>query len=180
LYTKENVYCHILRSEILVESGITTELVYVLLNTPNDLRISFVNEISAGEKVLLDDIVASHPQEEIADIVIPTGTILVSDGEGGYTSVDVLNNTVSGTIASGVSHSDLSDLTVDVHTQYIPVNGSRGFTSTVSGVTPIQSYHIATKGYVDENYGGGGLTNLDGGYACTIYGGVTSIDGGNA
>lgn len=35
--------------------------------------------------------------------------------------------------------------------QYVLVDGSRGFTSTVSGVDPTQSYHLSTKSYVDES-----------------------------
>lgn len=34
--------------------------------------------------------------------------------------------------------------------QYVLVDGSRGFTSTVSGVDPIYDYHLATKRYVDQ------------------------------
>lgn len=52
---------------------------------------------------------------------------------------------------SGVSdHGTLSGLLDDDHPQYILVDGSRGFTSTVSGVDPTQSYHLATKQYVDD------------------------------
>lgn len=36
------------------------------------------------------------------------------------------------------------------HSQYVLVDGSRGFTSTVSGVSPLEDYHLATKGYVDS------------------------------
>ena len=39
----------------------------------------------------------------------------------------------------------------DDHPQYVPTDGSRGFTSTVSGVDPIKSYHLATKTYVDQS-----------------------------
>ena len=37
----------------------------------------------------------------------------------------------------------------DDHPQYILVDGTRGFTGTVSGVDPTNSYDLATKSYVD-------------------------------
>jgi len=54
---------------------------------------------------------------------------------------------ISGSIV--VDHGNLTGLGDDDHLQYILVNGSRGFTSTVSGVDPVQSYELATKNYVD-------------------------------
>jgi hypothetical protein len=69
--------------------------------------------------------------------------------------------TVSGAIDSHVSdasihfteasidHGSIAGLGDDDHTQYILVDGTRGFTATVSGVTPTQDYHLATKAYVD-------------------------------
>jgi hypothetical protein len=47
-------------------------------------------------------------------------------------------------------HSELKGLANDDHAQYILVNGSRGFTSAVSGITPTQQNHLVTKGYVDD------------------------------
>lgn len=38
----------------------------------------------------------------------------------------------------------------DPFTQYILANGTRGFTATISGVTPVASGDLATKGYVDS------------------------------
>jgi len=46
-------------------------------------------------------------------------------------------------------HGGLTGLIDDDHPQYMPVDGSRGFTSTVSGSVPVQDYHLSTKGYVD-------------------------------
>lgn len=37
------------------------------------------------------------------------------------------------------------------HSQYVLTDGSRGFTSTISGVDPSLSYHLSTKNYVDSN-----------------------------
>lgn len=55
-------------------------------------------------------------------------------------------------LSSGIvlDHGELSGLDDDDHPQYALLDGSRGFTATVSGVTPTQDYHLATKGYVDS------------------------------
>jgi len=61
--------------------------------------------------------------------------------------------TISGTeaVASGtVDHGELLGLSDDDHLQYVPRTGSRGFTSTVSGVYPTEDYHLTTKEYVDD------------------------------
>jgi len=69
----------------------------------------------------------------------------------------------------GVSvHSALTGLGVDDHAQYTLVDGSRGFTSTVSGVGPIEEYHLATKGYVDDAVVSG---------AGIIHGNLLGLDG---
>ena len=36
------------------------------------------------------------------------------------------------------------------HTQYVLVDGTRGFTSTVSGIVPTEDLHLSTKNYVDD------------------------------
>ncbi|MCK4977286.1 MAG: hypothetical protein KAS36_10190 [Anaerolineales bacterium] len=38
----------------------------------------------------------------------------------------------------------------DDHLIYVPRDGTRGFTSTVSGVDPIEDYELATKFYIDS------------------------------
>jgi len=43
-------------------------------------------------------------------------------------------------------------LVSDDHLIYVPRDGTRGFTSTVSGVYPIEDYHLATKFYIDEQF----------------------------
>ena len=92
------------------------------------------------------------------------------DGSRGFT------NTVSGvypvegyhlvtkdyvdTVVSGVTHPDhcdLSGLDEDCHLQYVLVDGTRGFTGTVSGIDPTESYHLTTRWYVD-----GEITTLSG------------------
>jgi hypothetical protein len=69
-----------------------------------------------------------------------------------YTKTE-MNITISG-IENDIStysyHDELYGLENDDHTQYILVDGSRGFTNTVSGVTPVNDYDLATKAYVDS------------------------------
>jgi len=51
---------------------------------------------------------------------------------------------------ASIDHGNITGLGDDDHTQYVPADGSRGFTATVSGVDPTQDYHLTTKGYVDS------------------------------
>lgn len=91
-------------------------------------------------------------------------TITIGQGDNGGTP-DTLADTDFSVVAfysegspatSGVvDHGDLLGLEDDDHLQYVPRNGSRGFTSTVSGVDPTQSYHLATKQYVDSTVASG-------------------------
>jgi len=48
--------------------------------------------------------------------------------------------------------------------------------------TPVADYDIANKKYVDDNAGGGGITNLDGGASDSDFGGIaiSPIDGGDS
>ena len=79
----------------------------------------------------------------------------------GVTVKDALENldlaiaSISG--SGSVDHGDLTGLDGDDHTQYVLADGSRGFTSTVSGVDPTSSYHLATKDYVDTLTISGGI-----------------------
>ena len=62
--------------------------------------------------------------------------------------VDDAIATATGTLTT--DHGELTGLLDDDHTQYVPTDGSRGFTSTVSGVTPVQDNDLVTKDYVDS------------------------------
>jgi hypothetical protein len=72
-------------------------------------------------------------------------------------------------MGEGIDHGDLVGLEDDDHIYYVPTDGSRGFTSTVSGIDPVEDYHLTTKWYVDDaiaNISGvsvdhGTLTGLD-------------------
>lgn len=54
------------------------------------------------------------------------------------------------TVSGISSHGQLTELTNDDHIQYVPTNADRGFTSTVSGIEPLEDYHLTTKQYVDS------------------------------
>jgi len=58
---------------------------------------------------------------------------------------------ISGTLSGTIRHDWLLGLDEDDHTQYILVDGTRAFTSTVSGVYPVLDDHLSTKLYVDDN-----------------------------
>jgi len=77
---------------------------------------------------------------------IADGKVLAYDSALGK----LVYTTISGIIPSGISdHGQLTGLLDDDHPQYILVNGSRGFTSAVAGVDPVQGHDLATKNYID-------------------------------
>ena len=86
----------------------------------------------------------------------------------GTVSSHILDTSIHYTMAS-IDHGTISGLTDDDHPQYILVDGTRGFTSTVSGVSPIQDYELATKGYVD-----GEIATLSGSIVLD-HGGLTGL-----
>jgi len=59
-------------------------------------------------------------------------------------------------MGEGVDHGDLQGLEDDDHVMYVPTDGSRGFTGTVSGIAPVDGYDLVTKDYVDNIIGGQG------------------------
>ncbi len=50
-----------------------------------------------------------------------------------------------------LDHGDLTGLTGDPHTQYMPADASRAFTGVQVGVSPTSDLHLATKSYVDAS-----------------------------
>lgn len=52
-------------------------------------------------------------------------------------------------VSGAIDHGNLTGLADDDHTQYSLVDGTRAFSSTVAGVTPVADADLATKGYVD-------------------------------
>lgn len=81
-------------------------------------------------------------QDAVGNNMVGAGTVTVSYDDSGN------QITVSG--SGVVDHGGLTGLLDDDHPQYILVDGSRGFTNTVSGVDPVNSYDLATKSYVDQ------------------------------
>jgi len=67
--------------------------------------------------------------------------------------------------SSGTYHNALLGLDQDDHYQYVPTDGSRGFTSTVSGVDATEAYHLMTY----QN-----MFDYLGGFDPTISGGVSA------
>lgn len=63
---------------------------------------------------------------------------------------------ISGTLSGTIFHNWLLDLDHDDHPQYILADGTRAFSSTVSGVYPTDLDHLTTKEYVDDQ-----ISNLD-------------------
>ena len=60
---------------------------------------------------------------------------------------------ISGTVPASnptEDHGSLTGLSGDDHNQYTLVDGTRGFTSTISGITPSSSADLTTKQYVDN------------------------------
>lgn len=97
-------------------------------------------------------------QDDFGNVIV-TGTLNVT----GATTLSSLSAssgafstslTVSGLPVStggGVTdHGDLTGLGDDDHTQYSLVDGTRAFTGTVGGITPVSASDLATKGYVDS------------------------------
>jgi hypothetical protein len=84
-----------------------------------------------------------NAQDAVGNIMVGAGSVTVTYDDG------TPQITVSGATAGEIDHGSLFGLSDDDHLQYILVDGSRGFTSTVSGVDPTQDYHLATKSYVD-------------------------------
>jgi len=107
---------------------------------------SEVDTISGTLQTEIDNInnnFDENAQDAVGNIMVGAGSVTVTYDDG------TPQITVSGTTAGEIDHGSLAGLGDDDHTQYVLTNGSRGFTSTVSGVDPTQGYELATKNYVD-------------------------------
>lgn len=67
---------------------------------------------------------------------------------------------VSGTLSGTVYHNWLLNLYEDDHPQYVLSDGTRSFSSTVSGVYPSDLAHLATKKYIDDQ-----ISTISGGFS---------------
>jgi len=85
-----------------------------------------------------------------------TGTIsgITPTGPSHLTTKLYVDNKIDNAISIIANHHSLTGLLGDDHLQYILVNGLRGFTGTISGITPIYDNHLATKYYVDATIQG--------------------------
>jgi len=70
--------------------------------------------------------------------------------------VDDQIGSLSGSLTTQITvnsdHGSLLGLGDDDHNLYVPTDGSRGFTSTVSGVDPVEDYHLVTKRYLESGF----------------------------
>jgi len=135
--------------------------------TSKDLRLKDGQKITFGDaldsNVLWDDAAAELRLDTVISGVLPTK----QDHLTTRWYVDNEVATLSGSIV--LDHGGLTGLDDDDHTQYVPTDGSRGFTNTVSGVDPIQLYHLATKNYIDTE-----LATVSGGIV-QDHGGLTGL-----
>lgn len=83
-------------------------------------------------------------------IVLKEGCTDLTDGNQA-TIVEASQFGSGGGGTGATTHSSLLELNADDHLQYIRVDGARGFTSTVAGVTPVLDNDLVTKSYVDDN-----------------------------
>lgn len=91
-------------------------------------------------------------------LIYPTKVELVDDDNvvltfdeaiTGYVLYNTMVGNSPGTVAAA-DHGSLTGLLGDDHTQYILVDGTRGFTGVVAGIEPTASNHLTTKNYVDN------------------------------
>ena len=119
-----------------------------------DSHPTFTNDTDIVDKKYVDDQITtlSGSMDEFIELIDTpsayTGAgnyfVTVKDDETG------LEFTSASGIGSLIDHGSLQGLADDDHPQYILVDGSRGFTATVSGVHPTQDNDLATKWYVDS------------------------------
>lgn len=108
---------------------------------------SELDTISGSLQTQIDDINTNfdeNAQDAVGNIMVGAGSVSVNYDDA------TPQITISGTDTGVTDHGALAGLLDDDHPQYILVDGSRGFTATVSGVDPTQDYHLATKSYVDS------------------------------
>ena len=95
----------------------------------------------------------------VSNVTVSGFTLKVGQGDNGSSpdtlldtdfSVIVFDSAGSTATSGTIDHGGLLGLGDDDHTQYTLVNGSRGFTSTVSGISPTNDNHLTTRQYVDD------------------------------
>jgi len=113
-----------------------------------------------------------HWNPDNAELTITTVVSGVDPADPGHLVTRRYLEDELATVSGGIIqvHGNLSGLGADDHTQYILVNGSRAFTSTVGGVTPTSDEHLTTKQYVDDE-----ITTLSGSIVLD-HGDLTGLD----
>ena len=100
-------------------------------------------------QAFLDDDTLIYPTS--VELVDENNIVLTFDEAiTGYVLYNKMVNSSPITPAAA-DHGSLSGLLSDDHTQYILVDGTRGFTGVVSGITPTENSHLTTKQYVDNH-----------------------------
>jgi len=100
---------------------------WTIFQTENDTTgVVLVDVIITPKLMRLSDVLEETPQH---------GEYLVWDGDTNRFEL----TSVSG---GGIDHGSLLGLEDDDHIYYVPTDGSRGFTSTVSGVAAYEPYHL--------------------------------------
>lgn len=89
------------------------------------------------------------------DIIVRDGSVAFTGVVTGITPTSDEHLTTKGYVDTLVESTDEHDETGGaadsrIHTQYVYADGTRAFTGVVSGITPINTAHLSTKGYVDS------------------------------
>jgi hypothetical protein len=93
--------------------------------------------------------VPTHDSDVSHEFIHLTDTPTTYSGsENKYVKTTASGLVFSDITIENVDHGELLGLLDDDHPQYVPTDGARGFTSTVSGVFPIESYDLTPRDYV--------------------------------
>jgi hypothetical protein len=200
-YTKTNVNITALTCEIQSEATISGGFDYAYFDSPNYLEVNFFRDLYSNEQTALDTVVSGHDgqalsQEEFEECYGVSGDIYYDDQEQEPT-VDPLTG-ISGSwlmmevlrISRDLYNDEDNLLYVEGHK---PVFGTGSYvedleakpdtfielSDTPNTYTSGKYLRTTTSG-VEGTDVETGTTNLDGGFAAAVYGGIEGIDGGGA
>lgn len=142
--------------------------------TNKDLRLKDGQKVTWGtgldSNMWWDDANAELRLDTVISGVHPTKTDHLTTRWYVDTEIATTSGVLQGQIDGlTLDHGGLTGLGDDDHVQYVLVDGSRGFTNTVSGVDPTQPYHLTTKNYIDTE-----LATISGGIV-QDHGGLTGL-----
>jgi len=146
----------------------TNDIDYPVVSIQGQNDYGTINQARTGAGDEIATLVtAGMPFEEftpIATIIYQTGNgysnavkARVRSTDTGDDYVDWRFTNIQPSAGSVNDHGALSGLTDDDHLQYSRADGTRAFSSTVAGVTPVADADLTTKGYVDDE-----ITTLSG------------------